>query len=300
MYLDIGYSLEQIKEQQGYDEILNCLTSLAKDEETKEKVTSIINTGKYGDFKFSCPSHNRDNPYLELRRRIGMAYILVRNPEAFDAIVEDKVNLFHGTTGNALFKIIKYGLNSLKASEEAGIEVETGERWSRIEGHPRSFVSFTDIIDVAELYSGKDGEGQDDMSFPVLIGTNEEEAKKCGTLIVHSDVPEVGIKNKLEVDGIKLIGVPSSKVDFVKKAVGNLPIKVVGIDTHDKIYNLGYDGCGRINITDDRFKKKEEPLYDETSLKTMSFKRILERLKDSISSITGRREGLNNGQNRTR
>ena len=37
----------------------------------------------------------KDNPDIEMQRRLGMANLLVQNPKTFDKLVENNVNIFH-------------------------------------------------------------------------------------------------------------------------------------------------------------------------------------------------------------
>lgn len=119
-----------------------------------------------------------------------------------------------------------------------GIHVLTGEKWSRIGGKHRDFVSFTDVLDIAEGYSTIKPEANvNDLSFEVVIGTTVDDIFKVGSCVIPSDIPEVGVINKLPLANIKVIGVPSDKVDYVKKLVLNDEIKVFAIDgINDKFY----------------------------------------------------------------
>jgi hypothetical protein len=89
---------------------------------------------------------------VEGQRRLSMAYLFVKNPSTFNTLAENKVNLFHGTNSTALPTILEYGLGSIDSSEKRGLDVQTGEQWSRINGK-RSFVSLTDVLGIAEGYS---------------------------------------------------------------------------------------------------------------------------------------------------
>ena len=52
-----------------------------------------------------------------------MANLFITNPASFYMLTNTKSNLFHGTNANALFSILKYGMNSLSESSKRGIEV---------------------------------------------------------------------------------------------------------------------------------------------------------------------------------
>jgi len=52
----------------------------------------------------------KNNPHLERKKRVAFAYLLATNPETFEMIDKNNINLFHGTNANALPNILKYGL----------------------------------------------------------------------------------------------------------------------------------------------------------------------------------------------
>jgi len=275
------YSLEQIKKDcPNYQEICNMFFELVKDNETKIKLEEILYNGKYQDYYLTSNICSHDNPFVEARRRISMAYLLTRNPETFDVIVSEKVNLFHGTNANALPSILKYGLNSGVESERQGIKVTTGEKWSRIGGH-RKFVSFSDVVDVSYDYATIDSD------FEVVIGTTVKEAIKNGRIFVESAVTEVGIKNKLPIEGIKAIGVPSNKVDYVKKLLNNDSIKIVAMDgIRDRFYWADSDYYSielyndKVkNMKDELLKSKNSSVFKLEDIKQMMTERLKIRAK---------------------
>ena len=92
------YTKEQVMTEFGnYQELCELFFSLAKDDETKNKLEHILYEGGYKGFSFSSKIVNKDNPYIEIKRRASLAYLLIRNPETFDNLVDKQVNLFHGT-----------------------------------------------------------------------------------------------------------------------------------------------------------------------------------------------------------
>ena len=125
LYKYCSYSLEQIMEYPDYKKICQMFLSLARDKEMKEKLESVLYEGGYQDFSISSRLCNKDNPSIEMCRRISMAYFIIRNPETFDVMAKNKVCLFHGTNGNALPNILKYGLNSAVESTNNNIPVNT-------------------------------------------------------------------------------------------------------------------------------------------------------------------------------
>ena len=229
------FTKEQImREFNNYQELCDLFFDLATDNETKEKLAHILYEGGYKGFSFSSKIVSKDNPYIEIKRRASLAYLLIRNPETFDNLVENRVNLFHGTKSNALPSILKNGLNSVDELKKYGIIVKTGEEWSRIQGE-RSFISFTDVLDIAEEYSyfaSKDK--NNDLSFEIVIGTTLNDVMASKRCRVSSDIPEVAIKDKFPKENIKCVLVPSNVMDIVNKFIDNSGIEVLSMDGIDE------------------------------------------------------------------
>lgn len=280
------YSIEQIMDDcYNYQTICNLFMELVRDAD-KSKLEEILYQGKYNNFKFNTKLSNVNNPFREAQRRIDMAYLFIKNPETFDILVNERVNLFHGTSAKALPSILKYGVTSGLKSENLGIEVSSGEVWSRIGGKQRNFVSFTDVLDVAYYYSAI-GIENEDLSFEVMIGTTIDDAMKNGITRVFSDTPEVAIKNKLALDSIRVIGVPSERVEFVKKLIPNDSIKVVAIDSViNKFYYID-ENSNSVDINYDEFnrvkesvsKPKKNVFFKLEDIRKMMIERILLRVK---------------------
>lgn len=281
------YSLDRlIDECHNYQTICNLFFELVHNDRDRSKLEEILFNGKYNDFCFNSGISSNDNPFREAQRRIEMAYLFITNPQTFDILISQKVCLFHGTNGNAISSILKYGLNSGLESERQGIKVSTGEQWSRVGGKQRNFVSFTDVLDVAYFYSSI-GSSDSNFDFEVVIGTTVDDAKKAGITTVFSDTPEIGIKNKLSLDSIKVIGVPSDKVDFVSSLLPNSLIKVVAIDCiRDRFFYMN-DFTNNVNIYYEDFNKLKESLakpkkskvFKLDELKKMMIKRFLLKFK---------------------
>ena len=293
-----NYSLEQLMEYSKYQEICNMFLSLAQDEETKEKLESILYEGGYKDFSISSKICNKDNPSIEMSRRISTAYIILRNPETFDMMVQHKVSLFHGTNGNALPGILTYGLNSLVESEKNNIEVNTGEEWSR-EYSRRNFVSLADALHISEFYAGISAKkGDEKLNFEVILGTSVPDVydKSC---IVSSDVLEVGVKNNIPLDNIRMIFVPSDKLAFVRKIVGDKSPVMPLDDMNDKFFY--FDDFYGFEILDDKyqqFKKKikqDRKTFGKKEVKDLLLTRTLRKMKESLKAVTtlfGREEEI--------
>lgn len=239
-----NYSEQQIQTEM-YKQVAELIEKLATTDEMREKINGILYEGGFGDFSVNLdkseyiPGH-KDSPYDEGERRIQYAYFLAKNPEAFDAMIKNNTNLFHGTKMDALPSILKYGMNSLAESANKGIDVTTGETWSRIPGKDRKFISFTDSLSVALRYSAMGSENieNNDNSFGIMIGMAPEALEDLDAITVDSDVIEIGIMNHIPLDHIKVLTVPKEKVDFVKKLVGEREIEVVGAEMNEPFYQM--------------------------------------------------------------
>lgn len=154
-------------------------------------------------------------------------------------IFQNNANLFHGTNANSLPNILKYGMNSVDKSSQENISVLTGEKWSRVDGH-RNFISFTDDVGIALKYSSltPDKAKEDNLfSFGALLGISKDVLSRIRKCEIHSDLPELAIKDHLDLEELKFIAVPEAQVDFVKKLVGNQQISVISANFYDQFYN---------------------------------------------------------------
>ena len=152
---------------------------------------------------------------------------MAANPETFQMIADNNINLFHGTNSNALPSILKYGMKSVDESEKSGITVSTGEEWSRPQG--RSFISFTDDIRIAENYS-LIGHSSKNKSFPVIVGISTNDLKNMRTCRVLSELPEIGIRDSVPLEYIKFIGVPQENMKYTKRLAKKTGIPVLAVD----------------------------------------------------------------------
>ena len=230
----------------------------------------------------------RNNPHIERKRRLGFAYVLATNPETFSILTKNNINLFHGTNSNALTNILKYGMQSVDELTTKGIDVSTGEKWSRI-GGKRSFISFTDDIDTAMDYTSltnQENEAFQEETFGVLIGLSSKYLKELKTCRIDSDIPEIGIMDNVPLEYIEFIAVPEEKVEFVQKMVNNKNTKVVPISIEEKFYYVDSD-FGEISFD----SKKAKQLVQETPELTENNYEIRERMpitktkKNSIKTI---------------
>ena len=270
-----NFTTEQIMENTNYLEICKIFLELTNDSEQKNTLKDILYLGGHKKYSISSKIVSKDNPLIEIQRRLSMAYLLLRNPQTFDVLSQNKVNLFHGTNANSLYSILKYGLNSTQESQNLGISVTTGEKWSRMNG-TREFVSFTDVLEIAEDYSTlKPTDINSDLSFSIIIGTTVEDVTKIERYRIASDIPEVGVKNNLPTENIRTICVPSDKVEFVKKIVNNKEIEVLAIDDiEEKFYYM--DDLGSIYIDDYLLNEVKNNLTKTNTNKTFEIEEIEE------------------------
>jgi len=282
------YKLEQLMmENNGiYKKICNMFFELNTDDEIKNKLEEILYEGKYQDFYINSEICSNDNPLVEIGRRMSMAYLLIRNPETFNILMEKRINIFHGTNANALPNILKYGLNSASESTDIGIDVITGEKSTRI-NNKRSFISFTDVLDVALSYSTiKTEKGVENLSFEIVIGTTVDEIMKSRPKTIRSDVVEIGVDKNFPLEKIKMIGVPSDKVDFVKKLVKDQEgITVVAIDgISEKFYSID-NSSEMIYILENEFEKLKSNLKNSTNNKVFSLVELKNLMIERFSNV---------------
>ena len=281
------YSLDQLMEIRDYNDRCILFMSLAPTEDIKEKIYHILYDGGYQNYALASDICNKDGPLIEATRRLTMAYVLLRNPQTFDLLVQNNINLFHGTNGNALPSILKYGLTSLKEARNNNITISTGEQWSR-RTENRNFISFTDMISVADYYSQfSPVEGTEQLNFEVVIGTTLEDVDKIRCTI-FSDTIEVGVRKNLPLDKIRMIMVPSDKIDFVKKIVGD-QIVVAPLDYKDAFFYV--DDEYSLFIDEKRleeFKKgqrKESKTFSREEVSSLSHTGVLANVKVMIEKM---------------
>lgn len=261
----------------------------------KKKWNGILYEGGYGDFSVNTGLTSYRDSFTETDRRAGQACLLATRPETFELMVKNNVNLFHGTNINALPNILKYGMHSVEQLQRMGITVSTGEEWSRINS-TRDFISFTDnlrtAINYAQTHPSKDNLQQE--SFGVLIGISSKDIEQMRTISVHSSMPEIGIRDSVPLEYIKVIAVPESKVEFVRKLVNNDRIIVTPIDIEERFYNLESiaktSGMEKELIKGKR-QPKSEITFDSESVNKLAEKRkisgirgIYEKIKKRIMS----------------
>lgn len=235
----------------------------------------------------------KNNPTIESKKRLNMAYSLIKNPQIVETITESKGYFFHGTNSNALPYILKYGINSLDTSVEKNIVVNTGEQWSRIQGK-RDFVSITDCLDVALRYANMESNGNvnDLLDFGVVIGTSLEHMEGINTIPIHSGISEIGVIGNIPLNHIKFLAVPDDKVEFVRKMVGSKNIEVISMNIKDRFYDMNFPE--KLNFLEYEKSEKEKPYYQtytQNDVKPMVDRRRFSKIKEIFEDIKQRMHG---------
>lgn len=270
----------------------------------KEKWNGILYDGGFDDFSVNGDLYMeeevsyKNNPGIEGRKRMDMAYLLLNNPQMVETIQKSKAHFFHGTNANALFNILKYGIYSEKKSFDNNIDVVTGEEWSRRDVK-RNFVSLTDCLDIALRYANMqptDVEAQKNelLNFGVVIGVSLESMEGITAFGVDSDISEVGVLGSVPIDNIKFLAVPDDKVEFVKKMIGNKKIEVVSMQIEDRFFNA-VTNVEKLQMLELARDKEELPQVSyqtyskedvETTIKgrkTSGIRKIFEELKEKLT-----------------
>ena len=225
--------------------------------------------------------------------------MLIRNPDTFEQLVNNKIVYFHGTNANALPGIIKYGINSVDKLMELGVNITTGEKWSRI-GGKRNFVSFTDVLDLAREYSIYDSETETELSFPIIFGTTKDNIISSDVRRIRSDVPEVGVNGGLPKELITCVIVPSSKVNIIRKLVGSEILVLPMDEMQERFYLIYDDGMPSIFIDEEKYERLLNNEFNESlelkGIKESVLGRTIKKVKNQITKINNLiKEDITNG-----
>ncbi len=281
----MSFSLEQLMKSGNYNKICDTFFSLARNKETQYKLQKILYNGKIDNYSLKSQFQCRNNPMIEISRRISLSSVLLTNPETFNFLVENNINIFHGTNANALPNILKYGINSYATLEEKGIPILTGERSTQLY-QKRNFISFTDVLDIAEGYSTLSTNKNSQLSFSIVIGINETNLARREIISIHSDISEIGVMNHFPLKYISCICVPEDKISFVKQIINNNQIAVLGLrDLSKKAYYI--DDCGAIKIKPEVYKKEADnnPKFTTHEIQEMASKRLLSEIRKFIYKV---------------
>ena len=245
----------------------------------------------------------KNNPLIEGKKRLNMAYLLLKNPQIVNTIQYTGGHFFHGTNANALPSILKYGINSVDTSVENNIDVITGEKWSRRNGK-RDFLSVTDCLDIAMSYASnieldeKDATGEL-LNFGIIFGISLEEMDDINTVKVQSNMPEIGILGNLPIDHIKYILVSEDKVLFVQKMIGNRPIEVLPLNTKDQFLcnNNYYKMLDTLEQDYGEQDKPQYPTYYKDDVIPVVQGRKISKIQETLKIIKDRINDFTNPQN---
>lgn len=216
------------------------LRKAPNNENIRSKLKGILYEGGYDDFTVNSGMTNKDKPEYEINRRLNFAGLLISDPKAFETIAKDNVILFHGTNSNALPSILREGMQSEREIIKSGKKVLTGE-FSPLQ--PRGFISFTSQFSIALNYAKlkPNAETNSKQSFGAFIGisTNDlqEENDELSTVSGDSDMPEVAIKRHLPAKYIRVIAVPSSKIEEVNEMIKQYGLEQIDVIPAEGIIN---------------------------------------------------------------
>lgn len=237
---------DRILDNSEYQDLFERYMELASNEGEKNDLADILE-GRYQDGLMD-KIQIRSNPDIEISRRMGLANLYVYNKDIFDYVVEKNLNMFHGTTSGALEGILRDGL---RTSTDLGDEVKTGEAAGIHVNKP--FISFTNDLLLAEGYASfgyKNGE------FPIVIGTSYDKTREYSRISnIHSDFPEVGVREGLPLEAISFVGVPSEYVEELR-VMSNGSINILPYDNIGRGFSSCYEG--QIGIYEDRYQEIKE------------------------------------------
>ena len=254
---DSSYSLKLITSPE-YQKLSEMLFSLAVNDDVKEKMKMVLYEGKLTPEDSGKKLSIKSTSFLEAQNRVGYAYLLATHPETFDLLVNNNVNLFHGTGSIALPHILKYGLQSTDKQVAHGSYPEGGEAWSRQAG-TRDFISFTDSLDIAIDYAEMNVQNLNDRRdiFGAFIGIRSGDIPYSKKFQADSSLPEIGVKDEVPTEKIQVIRVPEGKVRFTKKLVQNSNIQVSPFNMDDRFFWFDHYG-DTIYIDDEKFIKIQQ------------------------------------------
>ena len=296
-----NYSPDKFKDKK-YLELINSMASITFDEENREKIISIMKEGGYDNYSVNNAASlmNNNNPLIEARKRVGVAYLIARNPETYDYITKNNVCVFHGTNSHALPGILKNGLKSFGVLKKENVELKSGEQVTmeyRLGENSSDFISVSDDLETIYEYSAYD---KDKSGFGVAIGLKQEALKKLKTVHVDSDCVEFGIKGQVPVDMIDFIGVAQDNVDYVKKLVGQRNIKVMPmpLNFEEKFYLI--EGEGLIEIYNNRLDNlRKQVLHTRRKFGIESYRDLgkkigMDKMLDTLKNLLALKKKENN------
>lgn len=263
-----------------YKRLTECFIKLAKTDIQKDAIKQIMENGEYNGLKLnSMLSIKADDEKIERERRISFAEMLLHDENLFFYLVNNGINVFHGTEVSALQSILNNGLMSSNKLNENGIQLNTGEEkmqteYFGYEYNKRNFVSLTDHFDTAATkYAGfpyeeqsefakqKSGKDLSNDDIPIIICFNGNDIKQkySGSIVsgISGDLVEIPITSSISPTDIKCVITSYDKIDYVKSIASQYGIEVLGYDNNHKFQKRFYDRDGKFYSSNMEVDEKE-------------------------------------------
>lgn len=227
-----------------YKRLTECFIELAENEIQKDAIKQIMETGEYNGFKLnSMLSTKKDDEKVERRKRIDCAEMILHYENLFFYLVNNGINVFHGTKIGALETILNKGLMSSTQLNENEIQLNSGEENMKknifgLQDEKRTFVSLTDDLSVATQYSNMGGNQNQisEQNIPIIICFNGNEIKEKyfkSFVYVSSDFAEIPITSSINPSDIKCVITSYDKIEYVKSVVSQYGVDVLGFDSNN-------------------------------------------------------------------
>lgn len=276
----------------GYKKLYECFIEIAETDAQKEAIEQIMKNGEYNGYKLnSMLSNEAYSDRTERDRRINFCEMILFDNDLFDCLVNNGLNVFHGTKIDALQSILSKGVFSSSELKEKGIQLLTGEERTMNQSfdnniEKRNFISLTDDFDTAALYAGFSYEEQiefniknfgkslkKDEDVPIIICFNGTDIKReYGKSLAHvkSTCNEIGVTTSINPSNVKCIITSYDKVEYVKSLASKYGIDVMGYDFNDKFKKRLIDKKGKfysilnydIIIDEEEFEKSKEQIKE--------------------------------------
>lgn len=271
------YSLQSIRENNTYFKAMEkLLFDLVVTNEQRLTLEDILYRGKYDNYQ---TLNVMSNPNSVGSYRIAMANLFLNNPETFQYLFNNHLNLFHGAPAdsNKLISILNKGLLSTSKFEENGIPMKKS-----IFPILDQAISLSTDIDQTKEFSFSNNNDQ----FPIIICTNAD------LFNVYPDRNyqlSARIEGEIPVDNIGALLVPEDKVDYVKSLVGDRNIQVLAMN-FDSFYSYEFDNYGRTynvakyEVLKNKLKGNTGTNNNMTSIESPSLDNSTNIVKDIVRS----------------
>ena len=265
-----------------YKRLTECFIELAKTDVQKDAIKQIMETGEYNGLKLnSMLSNKKDDEKVERRKRIDCAEMILHDENLFFYLVNNGINVFHGTKIGALQTILNKGLMSSTQLNENGIQLNSGEENMKknifgLQDEKRTFVSLTDDLSVANHYSNMGGNPNQisNRNIPIIICFNGNEIKQKyfnSSVYVSSDFAEIPITSSINPSDIKCVITSYDKIEYVKSMVSQYGVDVLGYDSKNNFKKQFID--------DTKEGKFYNVINNTVEVDEQEFERTKERLK---------------------